>query len=108
MSWAEMRPPGPVPLTGDDPINAAQIFRRLAALKHALESLPKQARRLARWQAKSRLKLKTEIIPKPGRMSPTRPGRPPGFRKKHLHLVDRILQDCHYFAREVRERPDTS
>jgi hypothetical protein len=101
-------PPAYVPPTGDDPINAAQLFRRLAALKHALETLPKQARRLVRWQAKSLLKLKTEIIPKPRRVSALRSGPPPGHRRRGPHLVDRILSDCHYFAREAGKKPDTS
>jgi hypothetical protein len=101
-------PPEPVPLTGDDPIDAAQIFRRLAALKHALETLPEQARRYVRWQTKRLLKRKTEIIPKPRRLWALRPGYPPGHRKKQIHLVDRILSDCCYFEREAQKKPDTS
>jgi hypothetical protein len=102
-------PPEPVPLTGDDPVNAAQILRRLTALKHALETLPKQARRYVRWRARSFHDLKTRTVPKRGaRLSCIRPGYPPGHRKKHLHLVDRILEDCHYFALQARKRPDTS
>ncbi len=36
----------------DEPINAAQLFSRMRALRAALSDIPKQARRLARWQAR--------------------------------------------------------
>src|SRR5688572_18508918 len=35
-----------------DTVNAKPLCRRLAAIKGALEDLPRQARRLARWQAR--------------------------------------------------------
>src|SRR5690606_23170764 len=63
-------PPPPSP---DDPIDATRLGYRLAALAAALDDLPGQARRFARWQAhKARGRSR--------RVSPLRPGRPPGGR----------------------------
>src|SRR5690606_27790567 len=44
-------PPERLAATPDDPISAGQLCRRLSALRHALDDLPAQARRLARWRA---------------------------------------------------------
>ncbi|MCV0407409.1 MAG: hypothetical protein K5872_14390 [Rhizobiaceae bacterium] len=41
----------PPPLSRDDPIDAARLALRLAALAAALDDLPGQARRFARWKA---------------------------------------------------------
>ncbi len=45
-------PPPPPPPVADDTVNAVRLSRRLAAIKSALEDLPRQAKRYARWQAK--------------------------------------------------------
>jgi hypothetical protein len=42
----------------DDPVSARALFQRLSALRHALQTLPHQARRLARWQARLRFMAK--------------------------------------------------
>lgn len=42
----------------DDPVSARALFKRLSALRHALQNLPHQARRLARWQARLRFMAK--------------------------------------------------
>jgi hypothetical protein len=93
-------PPPPAPMS-DGLVDAARITRRLHALKSALEDLPRQAKRLARWRLKraniSHLKMRY----------PMRPGRPPGYRRKKIHEIDEILADCHYFAWEAM-KPDTS
>jgi hypothetical protein len=89
-------------------INAAHIGRRLAALKRALENLPREARRLARWQAKRSLVLANQSGAKPIRLSPNRPGRPPGFRLKPTHEVDSILRECHGLMLDRFAAPDTS
>ena len=88
----------------DDTLSAAHICRRLLALRDALDDLPKQARRLVRWQARQKL------IPagKPSRLSPFRPGRPPGFRQRAIHEIDDILAECHGLAADVWAKPDTS
>ncbi|WP_159593446.1 hypothetical protein, partial [Chelativorans xinjiangense] len=63
----------PQPPSRDDPVSAARLGRRLAALVAALDDLPGQARRFARWKARRDLGLGR-------RTSPLRGGRPPGGR----------------------------
>jgi hypothetical protein len=103
--WPTTRPPvapvPPAPLS-DGLVDAARITRRLHALKSALEDLPRQAKRLARWR------LKRENISHLKMRYPMRPGRPPGYRAKKAHEIDEILSDCHYFAWEAMKKPDTS
>ena len=86
----------PIPSDGD-PIDAKTLFRRLDALRHALDDLPGQAKRMARLMARRK-----KAPPGPGCVPPLRPGFPPGYRQRHVHLVDRILQDCHHFARHAQ------
>ena len=85
----------------DGLVNAERLSRRLQALKLALEDLPRQARRLARWR------VRREKAPSPKFKSPLRPGHPPGYRRKPLHLVDEVLIECHGLAFDAM-RPDTS
>ena len=40
-------------------------------------------------------------------LTPLRPGRPPGYRRKPIHEVDEILADCDFLAWEAM-KPDTS
>jgi hypothetical protein len=89
------------------PVNAALLFNRLRAMRLALNDLPRQARRLARWRARRDMVLKSGAPFRPTRMSPFRPGPPPGYRRKELHQVDAVLKDVHYFAVEACN-PDTS
>jgi hypothetical protein len=85
----------------DDTVNAIPLCRRLAAIKRALEDLPRQARRFARWRARPiearRPRLATAL----------RRGPPPGHRKRQTHEVEEILARCHWLARTVPE-PNTS
>ncbi len=83
-----------------DDIDASSIVRRIAALDHALKTLPKQARRLARL-----MKRRDAAKPGRGRVGPIRPGKPPGYRQRHLHAVDDILDECHWLVREVQYVP---
>jgi hypothetical protein len=76
----------------DGTVSAARLCRRLVAIKLALDDLPRQAIRLARWQAR-RNKLEN-----PKFKSPLRPGRPPGFRKEPRHEVEALLRECHGLA----------
>jgi hypothetical protein len=96
------RPPGTIvfrpedfgrtePRPKDDSVDATRLSRRLQALKQALGDLPRQAKRLVRWQAK-REAMRTR---RPTFTAPLRPGRPPGYRKKPIHEVDEILKECH-------------
>ena len=92
--------PDPTP-PPDGLVNAARITRKLNALKLALDDLPRQAKRLARWR------LKREKAKSPKFKSPLRPGRPPGSRRKPTHEVDEVLTECHGLACWAME-PDTS
>ncbi|MEX0954480.1 MAG: hypothetical protein WDZ83_04615 [Rhizobiaceae bacterium] len=98
--------PAPLPekpvLSPDDPVDAASLCRRLLSSRRALANLPREARRLARWQARRRLR------PGPGRVAPLRFGGPPGSRKRPIHAVDDILKECHALALDVLSPPDTS
>jgi hypothetical protein len=77
---------------------AENLSRRLDALKHALETIPHQAMRLVRWQAKR------EGQAKPKFTSPLRPGRPPGYRSKPKLEIDYILKECHSLAWDFEYR----
>jgi hypothetical protein len=90
--------PSPPP---DGLVNAARLSRRLQALKLALDDLPYQARRMARWR------MRRETAKAPKFKSPLRPGQPPGRRKRQIHEVDEVLTECHALAWEA-ERIDTS
>jgi hypothetical protein len=68
------------------------LSRRLAAVKHALENLPQQAIRMARWQVKRKTMLKPKFT------SPLRSGRPPGYRGEPESKIDFILQETHGLA----------
>ncbi len=98
--------PAPQPVIEPPPppdglVSAARLSRRLQALKSALEDLPRQAKRLARWR------LKRDKMPNPKFTSPMRPGRPPGHRKRPIHEVDEVLKECHALAWDAL-KPDTS
>jgi hypothetical protein len=94
-------PPATAPPPPDGLVNAERLGRRLQALKSALDDLPRQAKRLARWR------LRRETAPDPKFKSPLRPGRPPGHRRKPTHEVDEVLIECHGLAFDAL-KPDTS
>ena len=98
--------PAPIPekpvLLPDDPVNATALCRRLLSSRRALANLRREARRLARWQMRRKLR------PGPGRVAPLRFGSPPGRRKWPIHAVDDILKECHALALDVLDPPDTS
>ena len=77
------------------------LLRRLAALKHALENLPRQARRLVRALARRK------NTPRLRFTMPLRPGHAPGHRKKPRLEIDAVLHECHWLARNT-VAPDTS
>lgn len=91
--WPAPRPAARAPSLADGSVDAARLCLRLQAIKHALDDIPRQARRLARW----RLRKPT----RPGRAPalPLRFGRPPGHRRRPSHDVDHILAECHDLAR---------
>jgi hypothetical protein len=94
-------------LDTDDMIAASALGRRVQALRFALDNLPREAKRLARWKARRELERQAEK-PKPGRLSPFRPGYAPGYHRSKPQEVDDILSECHHFAREAWDAPDTS
>jgi hypothetical protein len=99
--------PAPIPekpvVSPDDPVDATGLYRRLLSSRRALANLPREARRLARWQARDRLR------PGPRRVvPPLRIGRPPGGRKHPVHAVDHILKECQALALDVLDPPNTS
>jgi hypothetical protein len=83
----------PVPAAGPtliaQQISALRMCRRLRAITSALDSIPRQAQRLARWRLRRPEKV------------PLRSGRPPGFRKKALYQVDFILGSCDDYVRRA-------
>ena len=83
----------PVP-EDDDLISPNAIRRRLIAMRHALDNLERQAKRLARWKARRAMR-------KVGRLSPFRPGFAPGYQRHHQREIDVILADCHHFAQDA-------
>ena len=162
------RAPDPLPPSPDDPLDAGRLSRRLEAMASALDDLPGQAKRMARWQARRDARLAREggeawqadtnlpppltpprkgegdlsrVVSPPGvdcwrqaaqlrnppppcgeglgvgvsarsgrcqRLSPMRPGHPPGWRRKSDHAVYEVLNDLHGLAIWVRERRDSS
>ncbi|MEO4001456.1 hypothetical protein [Mesorhizobium sp. CAU 1732] len=106
------------------PVNAVRLNRRLTALAFALDDLPRQARRFARWRAArdasaQRMGRDAASAQNIGHASarnsrrirrvwPLRPGRPPGWQKRPTHEVHDILDTVHGLAAWAMERPDTS
>jgi hypothetical protein len=78
-----------------------RIRQRLSLLARALEHLPREAKRMARWQ-KSRAQMD-----RPGFIFPLRPGPPPGHHQRPREDIDEILKECHALA-WMALRPDTS
>lgn len=91
------------PASPHDPVSAARLALRFQALGAALDDLPRQARRFARWKA-------LKQAGRTRRVWPLRPGRPPGQlrRNRRTHEVHEILNDLHGLAFDVLEHPDTS
>ncbi len=96
-------PPVAAPeLPPDGLVNGERLHRRLQALKLALDDLPRQAKRLVRWQERQM------ASPWPKFLSPLRPGRPPGYRRKPIHEVDDVLIECDRLADNALLKPNTS
>jgi hypothetical protein len=87
--------PSPAPQPEDGTVDAYRLGRRLAAVKMALEDIPRQALRMARWMARRK------AMPKAKFASPLRIGAPPGHRKSPRDEIDRVLKECHALAREA-------
>ncbi|HEV7255159.1 MAG TPA: hypothetical protein VGN97_18895 [Mesorhizobium sp.] len=115
--------PHPVPLkqtskgrrspAPDDALDATRLALRLHALASALDDLPREARRFARWRMRSA----EAQGARPGsirRVWPLRPGRllslgrRAGLSRRSAHAVHEILRDADHLAILALERPDTS
>ncbi len=118
-----------VPSAGD-PIDATRLASRLQTLAAALDDLPGQAKRFARWRARAMppqsppppcgeglgvgVRLRPRRVssvttpPRSRRVWPLRPGRPPGWRRKPFHEVHEVLDVVHGLAHWVLTSPDTS
>ena len=87
------------------PIPAASLHARLLALKHALDNLPRQAKRLARWYGQREAAYAQNL---PHRYSPIRPGYPPASKRRRTDEIDEVLHECHTLAMYAGERQDSS
>lgn len=92
--------PEPKVIVRDAAQATAQLCRRFTALKLALENLPREAKRLARWH------LRRASMRDPKFISPLRPGKPPGHQQRLSLPIDRMLQNLHGLAFDMlRECP---
>lgn len=89
-----VEPPAPV-VRPERPAFPERLGRRLAAIALALETLPAQARRLKRWQARGGTMIAARV------RSPLRPGPPPFSREEPEDEVDFVLARCHLLAWET-------
>ena len=99
--WPAPKPVVVPPPPPDGLASATRLHRRLQALKSALEDLPRQAKRLVRWQRRR------QASPDFKSTSPLRSGHPPGYRRKPVHEVEEVLAECDFLACEAM-KPDTS
>jgi hypothetical protein len=78
----------------DDDLPARAVCLRLLAVRAALGDIDAEANRLARWQARRDRALAKGAKFRPHRLTPLRPGYPPGRRKRHRYDVDAVLEEC--------------
>ena len=88
----------------DDPIDVSRLMARLRALAAALDDLPAQAQRFARWRTRRDAGRVRRVVPLRGGMPPGARGRRGGAS----HPVDAILADANWLAFMALERRDTS
>jgi len=80
----------------NEPVDARALGRRIRALAYALMDLDGQALRLARWRAR-----RAADSGRPKRLSPFRPGLPPGWTKRPKTEVERVLKECNFLGLEA-------
>ena len=114
--WAPgVTDPRPLPPSRNDPVDATRLAQRLSALGRALDDLPAQARRFARWKAR---RDRARELGGNFRLWPLRGGRPPGGRlsrfdpdarrRANVREVDEVLAHAHALAFYALQYPDTS
>ncbi|MEX4009689.1 hypothetical protein [Neoaquamicrobium sediminum] len=117
ISFPGFTQPAPIPQPPNDfdRVGATRLASRLAALGRALDDLPRQATRFARWRAARdarRRRLESGASRRIGRVSALRPGRPPGLkparRNGWAHEVHAVLDTVHGLAFWALEPADTS
>jgi len=98
-----------------DTVDAARLAQRLRSLAAVLDDLPAHARRFALWRARRDAVAMEQWRRGPSRkrrvirrVSPLRPGRPPGSRGRPAHEVHELLNDLHDLAFWALTRADTS
>jgi hypothetical protein len=106
-SSTQARLPVPAPPAPHDPLDATRLRLRLDALGRALDDLPGQALRFARWQARRLAAVAQGVVDTRFRR-PLRPGRPPGAAKRRRHEIHDVLANSHSLCWWALERPDTS
>jgi hypothetical protein len=82
-------------------VETLRIRQRLSLLASALDHLPSEAKRMARWLKRRAAMDSTAFI------FPMRPGTPPGHQQRPREDIDHILRECHALA-WMALRPDTS
>ncbi len=116
------------PPSAADPIDATRLALRLQALAAALDDLPRQAKRFARWRERAMRPqnpsppcgegsgvrvprgqtARHAVTARAHRLWPLKPGRPPGWCRKPVHEVHEVLDVVHGLAHWVLVSPDTS
>jgi hypothetical protein len=114
-----------------DLIDATRLDLRLSAIAAALDDLPRQAQRFARWRARADARRLGHSQPPPQRAAasmlgqrkekrraarfariwPLRSGRPPGLcrrGRRSAHEIHELLTEIDALAKWAMERPDTS
>ena len=104
------RPAPPSPPAPGDRLDATRLRLRLDALGRALDDLPRQALRFARWQARQECRRAQGAA---RARQPLRPGRPPGScpakGRRQAHEVHAVLAHAHSLGWWALNRPaDTS
>jgi hypothetical protein len=82
-------------------VETLRLRQRLNLLARALEHLPREAKRMARWQ-KRRAAMENPLF-----IFPLRPGPPPGHQQRPREEIDDVLRECHALA-WMALRDDTS
>ena len=117
ISFPGFTQPSPIPQPPNDfdRVSATRLALRLAALGRALDDLPRQATRFARWRDARdarRRRLESGTSRRIGRVSALRPGRPPGLKPARrdvwAHEVHAVLDTVHGLAFWALEPADTS
>ena len=80
----------------NEPVDARPLCRRIRALQAALLDLDGEALRLARWRAR-----RAAGIGRPVRLTPFRPGYPPGWKKHPKTDVEEVLRECNCLGLEA-------